>query len=319
MITVPGAIPLLLARSLGSLPIGMVPLGIILLLRAGGRSYALAGIADGAYALGVAAMQPMLGRLIDRVGMGRVLAPLAIVFPGMLVALALVASSGAPAAATVGLALLSGATMPPLGACMRALWPTLIASPALRPTAYAIDATLQELAFVVGPPLLALLVAVGDPETALFGAAAVGGAGAVLFASRAHARHEPTRRAGGALRSAGVRRVLAMSAVLGGAFGATEVAMPAFCERHGARPAAGLLLARRTGPRRLRPRRPRRTARSRDPRPRRAARAAAARRRMPAPAASRRSRRRSAAAPGCRSASATERACTRRAAASSHR
>jgi predicted MFS family arabinose efflux permease len=34
-----------------------------------------------------------------------------------------------------------------------------------------------------------------------------------------------------------------MSAVLGGSFGATEVAMPAFCERHGARPAAGLILA----------------------------------------------------------------------------
>jgi MFS family permease len=243
VITAPGAIPLLLARALGSLPIGMVPLGIILLLRAGGRSYALAGIADGAYALGVAAMQPLLGRLIDRVGMGRVLAPLAIVFPGMLVALALVGSSHAPAELTVVVALLSGATMPPLGACMRALWPTLIPSPALRPTAFAIDATLQELAFVIGPPLLALLVALADPEVAMIGAAAAGGTGAIAFAARAHARHAPTRRASGALRSAGVRRMLAMSAVLGAAFGATEVAMPAFCERHGARPAAGLLLA----------------------------------------------------------------------------
>ena len=56
---------MLIARSFGSLPIGMVPLGIILLLRAAGRSYALAGIADGAYALGLAAMQPLLGRLVD--------------------------------------------------------------------------------------------------------------------------------------------------------------------------------------------------------------------------------------------------------------
>jgi predicted MFS family arabinose efflux permease len=31
--------------------------------------------------------------------------------------------------------------------------------------------------------------------------------------------------------------------LLGAAFGATEVAMPAFCEHHGARPAAGLILA----------------------------------------------------------------------------
>jgi MFS family permease len=243
VITAPGAIPLLLARTLGSLPVGMVPLGIILLLRADGRSYAFAGIAGGAYALGVAVMQPQLGRLIDRVGMGRVLAPLALVFPGVLVALALAGSAGAPAALTVGLALLSGATLPPLGACMRALWPSLIASPTLRPTAFAIDAVLQELSFIVGPPLLALLVAVASPRVALVGAAAAAAVGASVFAARARSRHAPTARASGALRSAGVRRLLVMSAVLGGSFGATEVAMPAFCELHGARAEAGLILA----------------------------------------------------------------------------
>jgi hypothetical protein len=47
VINAPGVRGLLIARSLGSLPIGMVPLGIILLLRAAGRSYALAGITDG--------------------------------------------------------------------------------------------------------------------------------------------------------------------------------------------------------------------------------------------------------------------------------
>lgn len=243
VINAPGVRGLLIARSLGSLPIGMVPLGIILLLRAAGRSYALAGIADGGYALGLAAMQPVFGRLIDRIGMGRVLVPLGLLFPGVLVALALVGSSDAPAAATVALALLSGATVPPLGACMRTLWPMLAAAPSLRPTAFAIDATLQELAFIVGPPLLAGLVALASPRVALFAAAGGGGVGAIVFAARAHARHQRTRRTGGALRSAGVRRLLAMSAVLGGAFGATEVAMPAFCERHGARPAAGLILA----------------------------------------------------------------------------
>jgi predicted MFS family arabinose efflux permease len=175
--------------------------------------------------------------------MGRVLVPLGLLFPGVLVALALVGSSDAPAAATVALALLSGATVPPLGACMRTLWPMLVSTPALRPTAFAIDATLQELAFIVGPPLLAAVVAIASPRVALFVAAGGGGVGAIVFAARAHAHHERTRRTAGALRSAGVRRLLAMSALLGGAFGATEVAMPAFCERHGARPAAGLILA----------------------------------------------------------------------------
>jgi predicted MFS family arabinose efflux permease len=243
VINAPGARGLLFARTLGSLPVGMVPLGIILLLRAAGRSYALAGIADGAYGLGLAAMQPLLGRLIDRVGMGRVLAPLALIFPGVLVALTLAGSGRAPAAVTVGLALLCGATLPPLGACMRSLWPTLIPAPALRATAFAIDAVLQEAAFVLGPPLLALLVTVYSPRVALFAAAGVGAVGASMFASRARSRHEPTRRASGALRSAGVRRLLVMSALLGGSFGATEVAMPAFCEHHGARASAGLILA----------------------------------------------------------------------------
>jgi MFS family permease len=231
----PGARGLLVARTLGSLPIGMVPLGIILLLRASGRSYAVAGIADGAFGVGVATMQPPLGRLIDRVGMGRVLAPLALSFPGVLVAMTFAGSTGAPAALTVCLALLAGASLPPLGACMRSLWPTLIDSPGLRPTAFAIDAVLQELAFVLGPPLLALLVTLASPRIALLAAAAAGGLGAAAFASRAHSRHLPTRRASGALRSAGVRRLLVMSAVLGGSFGAAEVAMPAFCEHHGAR------------------------------------------------------------------------------------
>ena len=53
----------------------------------------------------------------------------------------------------------------------------------------------------------------------------------------------PTTRTGGALRSAGVRRLLVSSGLLGVAFGSFEVAMPAFCEVHGARPAAGIMLA----------------------------------------------------------------------------
>jgi predicted MFS family arabinose efflux permease len=239
----PGTGALLAARTLGSLPIGMVPLGIILLLRASGHSYAFAGITDGAYALGLAGTQPQFGRLIDRVGMGRVLTPLALIFPALLVALSVVGSGRAPGAATVALAFGTGAMLPPLGPCMRALWPTLLPSPALRPTAFAVDAVLQELSFVIGPPLLALIVALSNPRAALFASAALGGVGAFTFATRARARHEPTVRTGGALRSADVRRLLGISVLLGGTFGATEVAVPAFCEIHGSRPAAGIVLA----------------------------------------------------------------------------
>ena len=59
----------------------------------------------------------------------------------------------------------------------------MIAGPALRPAAYAIDAVLQELAFVLGPPLLALLVVLASPRVALFAAAGAGGVGAGSFAA----------------------------------------------------------------------------------------------------------------------------------------
>ncbi len=77
----PGARPLLAARTIGSLPNAMVPLGLVLLLRAHGHSYGLAGLVSGCYSVGVAVAGPLLGRLVDRAGMQRVLVPLAFGFP----------------------------------------------------------------------------------------------------------------------------------------------------------------------------------------------------------------------------------------------
>ena len=240
----PGAPPLVAARTLGALPIGMVPLAIVLLLRSAGDSYALAGLATGAFALGVAVASPLLGRLVDRVGIARVLTPLSLTFPASVVALTLAGSRHAPAAATIAFALLAGANYPPVGPCMRALWPRLLDDASLRTVAFSVEATLQELAFVGGPPILAGVVALAGPVAGLIVTAVAGGAGALIFALRARPyRASPVAAAGGALRSAGVRDLLVVSAVLGGAFGAFEVAMPAFGERHGSRPAAGIMLA----------------------------------------------------------------------------
>ena len=44
--------------------------------------------------------------------------------------------------------------MPPVGASLRSLWPRLFADAERRSTAYALEASLQEIFFVVGPLLL---------------------------------------------------------------------------------------------------------------------------------------------------------------------
>ena len=92
VLSTPRVRPLVGASLLGRLPIGMAGLGIILLLRADGRSYALAGLVDGAYAVGVGLVQPLLGRAIDRLGPRGVLGPLIGAF---VIACAALAQAGA--------------------------------------------------------------------------------------------------------------------------------------------------------------------------------------------------------------------------------
>ncbi len=235
--------PLITAGLTGRLPFGMAALAIILLLRGDGRSYALAGLVDGAYALGVGFAQPVLGRAIDRFGMRAILGPIAAAFVLAAVSLAYAGSRHASAALLVALGLAMGMTMPPLGASMRALWPALVPDE-LRGSAYSIEAITQELAFVLGPPLVAGLASALNPRDAMLALAvlAAGGTGAFLLVLPATARRARVSGAR-ALASAGTRIVLANSILLGASFGAAEVAMPAFAEHHGSRNVAGLLLA----------------------------------------------------------------------------
>lgn len=244
VLAIRGVRPVLAASMIARLPIGMTAFGLILALRGAGRSYALTGIVTGAFALGVGIAQPVLGRMIDRLGLRRVLLPLALAFPALLVALSLSGSEGGSPYLLAPLALVTGMTLPPVGAAMRALWPALVAAPNLRASAYSLEAILQEVSFIVGPPLVAALAGLLSPRVALFVVALLGGGGAALFSLLAvRATAPPNHLRARALDSIGARVVLVLSLLLGGSFGAEEVAMPAFAEHHGARPLAGLLLA----------------------------------------------------------------------------
>lgn len=237
--------PLVAATMIGRLPMGMMPLGLVLLLRGQHRSYAVAGAVVAAESLGEAVANPLLGRAVDRFGVRRVLLPLAFGFAACLGGAVAWIRAGEPLAGAVVLSALAGGALPPLGACMRARWPRLVDAEHLRSAAYAFEATVQELAFVVGPLLVAVLASALSPAAALGSAAAGGLLGAAAFAACVpageRARAGPPPR-GGALRSIGVRTVLLTSIGLGLSFGAFEVSMPAFAERHGSRALAGVIV-----------------------------------------------------------------------------
>ena len=235
---VPHVRRLVLSGMLARLPAGMIGLALLLLVREQDGSYAAAGAVSGLYFVATAAGAPVSGRLVDRRGQARILLSRALIFPALLASVCVLALLDAPLGLVGAAAAAAGALMPPVGASLRALWPRLFADPDLRAAAYALEASLQEITFIVGPLLVALLTAAASPVLALAVAAAVGGVGTLLIAvtDPVRAWRPDERRSGsvlGALESRGVLTLVGLCACLGAGFGGTEVGFPAFAEQHG--------------------------------------------------------------------------------------
>jgi MFS family permease len=234
---------------LARLPLGINALAIVLLMRHEGYSFGAAGAAAGAMAIGVGVSGPYISRLIDRHGQREVLAPLAIAHAVGLSLIIVVALSHAPEGVVIAAALAAGIAFPPIGAVMRPLWPRLLHDrPELLTTAFALDAAIVELSFVAGPLITAVVVTVASPPPALALSAISSVIGTLWLTSMPPSRAfrpEPhgERHFLGALRSSGVRTLVAATLPVGFCFGAVEVTFPAFCEDVATRSAAGLLLA----------------------------------------------------------------------------
>jgi MFS family permease len=246
----PDVARLLGAAVLARMPIGIDSLGMVLFVRAETGSFARAGLVAAAFGLGVGCSAPVLGRLIDRHGHARVLLPLAGLHAGSLGALVAFGLAGAPTGVLVACGLAAGISVPPVGSVVRPLLVGLLEDDAgLLPTAYALDGIAIELVFVTGPLLTAAIVVVASPAVALLVACGFVIVGTIVLvttpASRAwrpdarqHERHLL-----GALASPGMRTIVAATAPVGFALGATEVTMTAFAADHGSRAAAGALMA----------------------------------------------------------------------------
>ena len=240
-------VPALVGWSLlGRLPLGMAPLALLLLVRGEGGSYGAAGIVVAVYAVAVGVGAPIAGRQVDRTGPSAVLRVRAVLYAMSTGIVVVLAVQGAGLVAIGAVAALAGLALPPLSSAVRIVWPRL-APDDLRSTAYALEATLQEIFFVGGPLLAAALAAV-SPPAALAGAGLASLVGATATALLPPVRETPPSRRGGAgllgaLGSPGVRTVVVYAAAIGTGFGSVELAMPAFAEAHGSRELGGLALA----------------------------------------------------------------------------
>lgn len=241
-----GVAALLASALLARLPAtaSMVPMAYLAKDAAG--SFGWAGVVAGAYSVGMAIGGPAWSRWADRRGGRGVLLATGFAWSVMMAALALLPTDlyrWMPVVALVG-----GAFVPPVTSTLRAGWPRLVRGRDLR-AAYALDATAQELVFVAGPVLGALVVSLASPRAGLLTAAVGAGLSIWWFSTNqpaplVHDEATGTRLTARQLLWHRYRLPMVVSFGLNvTAFGAVSIGIVAFADEQGNRLIAGGLEA----------------------------------------------------------------------------
>jgi MFS family permease len=245
VLRIPGALAFSAAGLVARIPLSMISIAFVLLVEDARDSYTLAGIVSATAAVAEGLAQPVFGRLVDRFGQMRVIGPEVLAHTAFLITFVWAVDSGASAAVLILLAVLSGATFPPISTLVRARWNALLEGQSLR-TAYSWESVLDELVFVVGPPLATIVAVQVNPTVAALSMLMflVPGTIALLAQRRTEpAVHPEAGRGPGAIRARGMPVVFLVMLLLGAMFGAVEVATIGLADEAGTPGTAGIVLA----------------------------------------------------------------------------
>jgi hypothetical protein len=184
---------------------------------------------------------------VDRFGQRRVLLLSLAVHSVGTFALVISAQLSAPNWVLLATAALSGAAALQVGSLVRARWSALVGGSPVLESAFALESTLDELIFVLGPALVTALALGVAPGAGLLGALVLTIVGSLGLALQR--RTEPPL-AGvrdlserSAISTPGLRVLVGTFVAAGVIFGTLDVAMVAFTGQVGAPAAAGPLLA----------------------------------------------------------------------------
>jgi MFS family permease len=225
----------------------MTGMGIVLLVSLTTGSFGQAGLLVAATTLTGAAVAPLWGRAIDRVGQARVLL-LAVLINVLSVALLVAAVQlGWPLPVSLAAAVGVGAGFSLAGSAVRARWALRLNGSPLLNTAFALEAMLDEVVFIIGPVLVTFLATALHPALGISVSAVIGLIGAVALAAQRSSQppirstphgHEGSTR----LPWRVLLPVAIASAALGMVFGGMEINVVAFAKETGVLPYAGLIL-----------------------------------------------------------------------------
>ena len=225
LLATPGARAFTTGNLIARLPMGMFSVSAVIMIAGSRGSYALAGAVTATGLAATAVVAPWTARLVDRYGQARIAVPATAVATLGSLALLLCVHYDAPAW-TLFAAYAATATTPNTGGMSRARWAHLHrGDPAALHTANSFEQAADELCFMLGPALAALLCAALFPEAGTLIGAILLMTGVLVFATQRATEPPvaPRTRAGSPLRTRGMPALLATFLATGAVFGAMEV------------------------------------------------------------------------------------------------
>lgn len=168
VLALPGGPRRLVFGLIGRAPTSLFSVALLFLIEEATGSYSVAGVATAAFALALALVAPIAGRLVDR--HGQRIAGRSLALGSALATGAMVLSVGSiPTWLTVGLCALMGGSLPLAATYARTQWLTVTDS---TERVLAVESVLDEVNWLVGPPLAAVLAkAAGAALPVLLGSA----------------------------------------------------------------------------------------------------------------------------------------------------
>jgi MFS family permease len=229
------------------LPVSMTGIGIVLLVSLTTGSFGRAGMLAAACTLTAAVAAPLWGRATDRFGQAVIL-PLTVSINMLSVAFLVTAVEfGWPLPVSLVAAVGIGLGFTLAGSAVRARWTLRLNSSPLLHTAFALEAMVDEVVFIIGPILVTFLATAFHPALGITISAVIGLIGVVALAAQ-RSTQPPTRstRPGHQGAIPFPWRVLLPVAIACGAlgmiFGGMEVNIVAFAKEAGVLRYAGLIL-----------------------------------------------------------------------------
>ncbi|HYI33319.1 MAG TPA: MFS transporter [Glaciibacter sp.] len=170
------------AGFIARMPLSMTGLGVVILVTAYTGSFAFAGLLTAASTVAAAATAPWWGRMIDRIGQAKVLMIAGLLCNVSLALLILTLTFRLPVAVSFLAAIGTGLGFTSAGSCVRSRWSHRLSGGKLLQTAFAWEAVLDELIYVIGPVLVTTVSTAIHPAAGLASCVVFGSIGAAALA-----------------------------------------------------------------------------------------------------------------------------------------